>query len=110
MPDTKAMTLRLPAELADDLHTVAAVDGQPISEVVRVAIAVFLRKRKADPEFQLAVVAWISRLERLANPPTAGDRPDLDRTQPDQPPPGRPPDPTRQQPHRPTLTALKEIR
>lgn len=62
---TKAMTLRLPVDLAGELEAVAAIDGQPIAEVVRVAVADFIRKRKADPVFQVALVAWITRLERL---------------------------------------------
>lgn len=77
MTDTKAMTVRLPADLAHELEAVAAIDGQPIAEVVRVAVAAFIRKRKADPAFQLALAAWLMRLERLADS-AAGDWPDDD--------------------------------
>lgn len=78
MTHTKAMTLRLPADLACELEAVAAIDGQPQAEVVRVAIANFIRKRKADPIFQMAVANWITRLERLAHlsAGAAGDWPD----------------------------------
>jgi predicted DNA-binding protein len=73
---TKAMTLRLPAELAAELEAVAAVDQQPIAEVVRVAIANFIRKRKADPVFQADVAACITRLRRLLSAGAAGDWPE----------------------------------
>ncbi len=37
--DTKSFTLRLPAPLADELATVAEVDGVPVQQAVRDAIA-----------------------------------------------------------------------
>ena len=52
MDEHKAMTVRLPAQQAEDLDTVAAVDGQPVSQVIRMAIAHHIEERKQDTEFQ----------------------------------------------------------
>lgn len=48
MSATKAMTLRLDAELAEELEIVAEVEQQPMAAVVRTAVANYLRNRKAD--------------------------------------------------------------
>jgi len=52
MPDTKVTTIRQPAEQADDLEFVARVDGVPVSEVIRDAIAEHIKARRADPAFR----------------------------------------------------------
>jgi len=62
---TKAMTLRLPAELADDLEVVAYVNEQPISTVVREAIAAHIEARTADPAFRARLGATIDRAKAL---------------------------------------------
>ena len=59
------MTLRLQDELAGDLDTVAAVDGIPVAEVVRVAIAAHIETRTDDPQFQQALKARIERDQQL---------------------------------------------
>ena len=52
MDEHKAMTIRLPADQAEDLDTVAAVDGHPVSQVIRMAIDRHIEERKQDAEFQ----------------------------------------------------------
>ena len=52
MPETKVTTIRQPADQADDLEFVARVDGVPVSEAIRDAIAAHIEARRADPAFQ----------------------------------------------------------
>jgi predicted DNA-binding protein len=49
---TKAMSLRLPEDLAAELSAVAAADEMPISEAVREAIDKHIAERRADKAFQ----------------------------------------------------------
>jgi predicted DNA-binding protein len=49
---TKAMSLRLPEDLAAELAAVAAADEMPISEAVREAIDKHIAARRADKDFQ----------------------------------------------------------
>lgn len=60
-----AMTLRLDGSLAEDLATVAAVDGKPISDVVRQAVAEHVLSRKADPQFRARLREHIGKARRL---------------------------------------------
>ena len=46
------MTIRLSADQSAELDTIAAVDGQPISHVIRAAIAEHIEERKRDAAFQ----------------------------------------------------------
>ena len=52
MPDMKVTTIRQPAEQANELEFVARVDGVPVSELIRDAIAEHIKARRADPAFQ----------------------------------------------------------
>ena len=52
MGDTKNLLLRLDPELAEQLQAVAAVEGRPMSEVVREAIRSLVDARRADEAFQ----------------------------------------------------------
>lgn len=65
MDPHKAMTIRLSAEQAEDLATVAAVDGQPVSQVIRAAIAGHIEERKRDSEFQDGLRERIERSRRM---------------------------------------------
>ena len=65
MDPHKAMTIRLSADQADALDTVAAVDGQPISEVIRTAIAGHIEERKRDASFQDGLRQRIQRAQRM---------------------------------------------
>ena len=65
MKPQKAMTIRLSAEQAEDLATVAAVDGQPISQVIRAAIGDHIEERKRDTSFQQGLRQQIERSSRM---------------------------------------------
>ncbi len=59
------MTIRLSAEQAEALATVANVEDQPISEVIRAAIAEHIDNRRKDPAFQDGLKDRIVRAQRL---------------------------------------------
>ena len=65
MKPAKAMTIRLSAEQAEELETVATVDSQPVSAVVRAAIAEHIESRKKDERFQDSLKDRISRAQRM---------------------------------------------
>ena len=65
MKQAKAMTIRLSSEQAEQLETVAAVDNQPVSEVIRAAIAEHIDARSKDHDFQDSLQARIARAQRL---------------------------------------------
>ena len=48
---TKNLLLRLDPELAGRLQTVADVEGRPVSDVVREAIAALVEQRRSDQRF-----------------------------------------------------------
>lgn len=48
---TKNLLLRLDPELAGQLQTVADVEGRPVSDVVREAIAALVAQRRNDERF-----------------------------------------------------------
>lgn len=52
MTETKVTTIRQPADQADELEFIARVDGVPVSEAIRAAIADHIQVRRADPAFQ----------------------------------------------------------
>jgi predicted transcriptional regulator len=49
---TKNLLLRLDPELAGRLQTVADVEGRPVSDVVREAIATLVEQRRSDDRFR----------------------------------------------------------
>jgi predicted transcriptional regulator len=59
------MTIRLTAEQAEQLELVAAVDDQPISDVIRAAIAEHVEARRKDKAFQKGLRDRISRAQDL---------------------------------------------
>jgi hypothetical protein len=67
--DTKAMTVRLSADQAQELEKIAQIDDVPIAEAVRAAIAEHISSRRKDREFQRRVREIIDQdraiLERL---------------------------------------------
>lgn len=65
MKRPKAMTIRLSPEQAEQLETVAAVDEQPVSEVIRAAIAEHIDARKRDRAFQDGLRGRIERAQRM---------------------------------------------
>lgn len=52
MKPIKAITIRLSADQSEQLNTVAAIDGRPVSQVIRSAIAEHIEERKRDTAFQ----------------------------------------------------------
>ena len=65
MKPAKAMTIRLSAEQSEELDTIAAVDGQPISHVIRSAIAQHIEERKRNAAFQDMLRQRIERERRM---------------------------------------------
>jgi predicted transcriptional regulator len=65
MKPAKAMTIRLSAEQAEELETVATVDNQPIAEVIRAAIAEHIEGRKRDAQFQDSLRDRIERARQM---------------------------------------------
>ena len=65
MKSAKAMTIRLSEEQAEALETVANVENQPISEVIRSAIASHVESRSKDPAIQVSLRERIQRAQRL---------------------------------------------
>jgi predicted transcriptional regulator len=68
MKSAKAMTIRLSAEQAEQLETVATVDNQPVSEVIRAAIAQHIRTRKQDKQFCHSLRDRIERAQKMLKP------------------------------------------
>ncbi|MCY3971013.1 MAG: hypothetical protein OXG74_13835 [Acidobacteria bacterium] len=65
MKPIKAMTIRLSAQQSEELDTVAAVDGRPVSQVIRSAIADHIEVRKQDAAFQDMLRERIQRAQRM---------------------------------------------
>lgn len=65
MKPVKAMTIRLTAEQAEALETVASVDSRPVSEVIRAAIEEHIDNRKNDPAFQDSLKDRLNRARKL---------------------------------------------
>ena len=68
----KAMTVRLPPELADELELVTAVDDVPVAEAIRAAVAAHIETRRRCPHFQLILRDRIERMRALEIP--GGDK------------------------------------
>jgi len=65
MSGQKAMTIRLSAEQADQLETVASVENQPVSDVIRAAIASHIASVSKSEEFQAGLRQRIERAQGL---------------------------------------------
>lgn len=65
MKQPKAMTIRLSAEQAEALETVATVENRPVSDIIRAAISDHIAARRRDPGFQEGLRARIDRARRL---------------------------------------------
>jgi predicted transcriptional regulator len=65
VPDTKNMTLRLEPELAEQLQTIADVEGLPISEIVRLAIRDLVAARRKDKRFQKRLEETVRDQQRI---------------------------------------------
>ena len=65
MKPLKTMTIRLSADQSEQLDTIAAVDGRPVSHVIRAAIAEHIEERKRDNSFQEMLRERIERTRRM---------------------------------------------
>lgn len=65
MKAPKAMTIRLSAEQAEALETVASVEDRAVSDVIRAAIAEHIELRRHDPSFQAGLNERIARARKL---------------------------------------------
>lgn len=65
MKTPKAMTIRLSAEQAEALETVANVEDRPVSDVIRAAITEHIETRRRDPAFQEGLKERIARAGKL---------------------------------------------
>ena len=68
MKPPKAMTIRLSADQAEALETVATVDDLAVVEVIRAAITEHVESRKQDEEFQRSLRERIERAQTLLKP------------------------------------------
>lgn len=59
------MTIRLSPEQAEQLETVADVENQPISEVIRAAISTHIENLANDERFQAGLRERIERAQTL---------------------------------------------
>lgn len=59
------MTIRLSADQAEALETVATVEDRPVSDVIRAAITEHIENRRRDPGFQDGLKNRIERAKRL---------------------------------------------
>lgn len=59
------MTIRLSTEQADQLEMVASVENQPVSEVIRAAIATHIESVSKDEAFQAGLRERIERAQNL---------------------------------------------
>lgn len=63
--EPKSMTLRLDRELSDRVKAVAEVEGHPVSDVIREAIAAHVERRRKDPKFRRLLEENLARHEHL---------------------------------------------
>jgi hypothetical protein len=65
MKPAKSMTIRLSADQAEALETIATVNDQSIAEVIRAAIADHVEKRRHERTFQDGLKQRIDRAKRM---------------------------------------------
>jgi hypothetical protein len=65
MEDARAMTVRLTAEQAGELEAVAQIEGAPVSEEIRKAIAAHIEAKKNDAAFQERLRKSLERNEAI---------------------------------------------
>lgn len=61
MEEKKAMTVRLDLDQAAELEAVAKVEGSPLSEEIRKAIAAHIETKKRDAAFQRRLKVSLER-------------------------------------------------
>jgi predicted transcriptional regulator len=65
MKPAKSMTIRLSADQAAALETVASVDDCAVSDIIRAAITEHIELRKRDPAFQAGLRMTIDQARQL---------------------------------------------
>ena len=65
MKPVKAMTIRLSPDQSEQLNMIAVVDSQPVSHVIRAAIAGHIEERKRDTAFQDMLRERIKRARQM---------------------------------------------
>lgn len=65
MKPTKAMTLRLSADQAEALETVATVEEKSVADVIRTAISNHIQGKTKEPAFQDSLRLRLNRASRL---------------------------------------------
>ncbi|MDZ7731808.1 MAG: hypothetical protein U5R31_00695 [Acidimicrobiia bacterium] len=65
MPDQKVTTIRQSAEQAADLEAIARVEGVPVADVLRTAIARHIEDRRNDPEFRKRIETRLKEDEQI---------------------------------------------
>jgi predicted DNA-binding protein len=63
--ESKILTVRLPAEQAEELEAVAQANGVPMAEEVRAAIAAHIEARRNDQAFRERLRVSIERNKRI---------------------------------------------
>jgi hypothetical protein len=71
---TKNMLLRLDPDLAEQLQTVAAIEGRSVSDVAREAIAALVDRRRRDKKFLRLLEDNLTRHERTLRLMRDGER------------------------------------
>jgi predicted transcriptional regulator len=62
---SKNVLLRLDPDLAERLQALAAVEGQPVTAVIREAIALHVDRRRRDPVFRELLAKNLEQHQRL---------------------------------------------
>jgi predicted transcriptional regulator len=74
--DTRVFTIRIPSDVADEIDLIARVEGNPVSVVIREALAALVAARRADLEFRSRLKRRIEAdreiLQRLATQEVSG--------------------------------------
>lgn len=65
MKPAKSMTIRLSADQAEALETVASVEEMAISDVIRAAITKHIEAKKQDPSFQDGLRQRLDRARQM---------------------------------------------
>lgn len=63
--ENKILTVRVPADQAQELEAVAEVNGVPVAEEVREAIAAHIASRRKDKAFRERLRASLERNKRI---------------------------------------------
>ncbi|HWB35684.1 MAG TPA: hypothetical protein VHA75_06640 [Rugosimonospora sp.] len=65
MSNERVLSLRLDTKDGEQLDLIALVDGMTVSDVLRAGLRAHIATRKADPDFQAAVEAYLDRQRRI---------------------------------------------